>query len=133
LAVSAGEGPLASLERVARLGHGELAGELRRALADVRAGASLVSALQALGRRTSLPALARFVDGLVIAVERGTPLADVVRAQAMDVRQLAKRALLESAGKREIAMLLPVVFLILPVVVIFALFPGFYTLSIAAP
>jgi cytochrome bd-type quinol oxidase subunit 2 len=30
-------------------------------------------------------------------------------------------------------MLVPVVFLVLPVVVLFALFPGFYTLSLTVP
>jgi tight adherence protein C len=35
-------------------------------------------------------------------VERGTPLAEVLRAQAVDVREAGKRLLLESAGKREI-------------------------------
>ena len=40
--------------------------------------------------RTSVTALARFLDGLVVAVERGTPLADLLRAQASDVRESAK-------------------------------------------
>src|SRR3954471_2376068 len=48
LAVAAGEGPAGALERVATLATGELAGELRRAVADARAGASLVAALDAM-------------------------------------------------------------------------------------
>ena len=47
-----------------------------------------------------------------MAVERGTPLAEVLRAQAADVREMSKRALLEAGGKKEISMMLPVVFLI---------------------
>ena len=61
---------------------------------------------------------------LAVAIERGTPLADVLRAQAQDVRDNAKRELMETAGKKEIAMLAPVVFFILPLTVIFAVFPG---------
>lgn len=133
LAVSAGEGPLGALERVTRLGSGELCKELRRSVAEVRSGVPLTAALQSVSRRSSLTVLTRFVDGMVIAIERGTPLADVLRAQALDVREAGKRALLEAAGRREIAMLVPVVFLILPVVVLFALFPGFYTLNVTAP
>ena len=38
LAVGAGEGAVGALDRVCRLSHGELAGELRRCLADARAG-----------------------------------------------------------------------------------------------
>lgn len=124
LAVTAGEGPSGALERVCRWSSGELAAELRVVLADVHSGTSLVNSLNSLAERTSLEVLARFVDGIVVAVERGTPLADVLRAQAVDVRESGKRALLESGGKKEVAMMVPVVFLVLPVTVMFALFPG---------
>jgi tight adherence protein C len=133
LAVTAGEGPVGALDRVTRLSSGELSRELGRALAEARAGASLVSALEMMAGRTSLPALARFVDGMAVAVERGTPLADVLRAQASDVREEGRRALLEAGGRKEISMLFPVVFLVLPVTIVFALFPGFYSLQLAVP
>jgi len=133
LAVTAGEGPVGALDRVTRLSSGELSRELGRALAEARSGASLVSALEAMAARTSLPALSRFVDGMAIAVERGTPLADVLRAQATDVREEGRRSLLEAGGRKEIAMLFPVVFLVLPVTIVFALFPGFYSLRLAVP
>jgi len=132
LAVTAGEGPVGALERVNRISAGELSKELGRALAEARSGASLVQALEGIARRTSLAPLARFVDGVAIAVERGTPLAEVLRAQAVDVREAGKRSLLESAGRREIAMMVPVVFLVLPVTVVFALFPGFYGLTLVS-
>jgi tight adherence protein C len=129
LSVSAGEGVVGAIDRVARLGRGELVAELRRALAETRAGAQLSRALDGVAARTPVPAVERFIDGIIIAVDRGTPLADVLRAQAGDVREAYKRALLEEGGRREIAMMLPVVFLIMPVTVIFALFPGFYGLT----
>ncbi len=125
LAVGAGEGAVGALERVCRLSRGELADELRRALADARAGANLPTALQGVADRTGLVGLARFVDGIIVAVERGTPLADVLRAQAQDVREEGRRSIMEQGGRREIAMMVPVVFLILPVTVVFAVFPGF--------
>lgn len=124
LSVGAGEGATGALERVAALSQGELSSELRRCLSDARAGANLPAALAGLADRTALPSLARFVDGIVIAVERGTPLAEVLRAQAQDVREAGRRAVMEEAGKREIAMMVPVVFLVLPVTVVFAIFPG---------
>jgi tight adherence protein C len=133
LAVGAGEGAVGALSRVTSLAAGELATELGRALADARSGVSLVAALERMATRTSLPALSRFVDGIAVAVERGTPLADVLRAQAVDVREEGRRRLLETAGRKEIAMLLPVVFFVLPVTVVFALFPGFYNLSLSVP
>jgi tight adherence protein C len=125
LSVAAGEGPVAALARVVRISSGDLAEELRRTLADVRAGAPLSDALGQLAKRTDLPPLARFVDGVVVAVERGTPLADVLKAQAQDVREASRRALVETAGRKEIGMMIPVVFLVLPVTVLFAVYPGF--------
>jgi len=80
--------------------------------------------------RTSLLSVARFVDGVAVAVERGTPLGDVLRAQAHDARALSRRRLLEAGGKKEIAMMVPVVFLVLPVTVLFAVYPGLTVLDL---
>jgi tight adherence protein C len=124
LAVTAGESPTAAIARVTRLSGGELARELGAALGRARAGVPLMDALQQVADQTSLDPLARFIDGLLVAIERGTPLAEVLRAQAADVREAGKRRLLEAGGRKEIAMMVPVVFLVLPVTVLFALFPG---------
>ncbi len=130
LSVGAGEGAVGALERVATTCSGELSGELRRTLAAARAGASLLESLEGLAQRTSLAPLARFVDGVAVAVERGTPLGEVLRAQAQDVRELGRRRLMESGGRKEIAMMVPVVFLVLPVTVLFAVYPGLVALRL---
>jgi tight adherence protein C len=124
LAVSAGESTTGALERICRSAQGELADEFATVLADTRSGTPLLAALQDFSRRSRLQALVRFVDGITVAVERGTPLADVLRAQAQDVRDMAKRNLMESAGKKEIAMMVPLVFGVLPLTVLFAVYPG---------
>lgn len=124
LAVTAGEGPIGAIDRVCRLTGGELGAELARTLSVARSGVPLMEALQGLADRTSLDVLPRFVAGIIVATERGTPLAEVLRAQAADVREASKRQLLEAGGRKEIAMMVPVVFLILPVTVLFALYPG---------
>jgi tight adherence protein C len=129
LAVTAGETAPAALARVCESSQGEVARELQAALAETRAGAPLAVALQSASERTTLAPLARFLDGLIIALERGTPIGDVLRAQAADVREAGKRALLASGGRREIAMMVPVVFLILPVTILFALYPGLVNIS----
>jgi tight adherence protein C len=102
-------------------------------LAQARTGANLVQALESVGDRTNVSILARFVDGIAIAVERGTPLADVLRAQAADVREAGKRELIEAGGRKEIGMMVPIVFLVLPVTVLFAFFPGAIGLQMIAP
>jgi Flp pilus assembly protein TadB len=129
LAVTAGEGPRAALERTVARSHGELSRELALVLADLRAGEPFTTAMERLAVRVPVPAVTRFVDGVVVAVERGTPLGDVLRAQAADVREQHKRDLIEAGGRREVLMLVPVVFLELPVVILFALYPGLVSLS----
>jgi tight adherence protein C len=124
LSVAAGEGPAAALDRVARSCRGDLAGELQRVLGETRAGEPLIRALDALADRTGLVALSRFADGLAVALERGTPLADVLRAQAGDIREASRRELIESGARREVSMMIPVVFLVLPVTIAFAFYPG---------
>ncbi len=129
LAVTAGEGPRAALERAVVRSRGELSRELALVLADLRAGEPFTAAMERLAVRVPVPAVVRFVDGVVVAVERGTPLGDVLRAQAADVREQHKRDLIEAGGRREVLMLVPVVFLELPVVILFALYPGLVSLS----
>lgn len=130
LAVAAGESPPAALERVASTARGELAAEIRHMVAEVRAGAPVTNALTALADRSGLPPLSRFAEGVVVALERGTPLADVLRSQANDVREAGRRSLLEAGGRKEILMMVPVVFLVLPVTVVFAVYPSLATLRI---
>ncbi|WP_114855891.1 type II secretion system F family protein [Brachybacterium sp. YJGR34] len=131
LAVAAGESPIAAMERVARTSHGALPEEFAATVADIRSGTSISQALISLGARTPLDSLGRFSEGVAIAIERGTPLADVLRAQAQDARETSKRELMEIAGQREILMLVPVVFFVLPLVIVFAIFPGLAVLEIS--
>jgi tight adherence protein C len=130
LSVGAGESAVGSLERVCRVAEGELTAEFRQVLAQTRSGAGLVHALQDFAARTPLAPVGRFVDGIVVAIERGTPLADVLRAQAQDVRDNDKRELMEAAGRKEIAMMVPLVFCVLPLTVVFAVYPGLAVLEL---
>lgn len=129
-AVAAGESPVAAIERVTRTVSGDLAAEFGIAMGELRAGAPLDQALRGIAERTASPEVERFVDGLIMSIERGTPLAEVLRAQAADARAAGRRSLMEAAGRKDVAMLIPVVFLILPTVVLIALFPGFQSLQL---
>jgi tight adherence protein C len=128
LAVVAGETPADALTRVCKLTSGPMSHDLASALGRAQAGMPVTKALAELAETTTLEPFARFLQGLAVAIERGTPLAEVLRAQATDVREAGKRALLEAGGRKEISMMLPVVFMILPVTVLFALYPGLLTL-----
>lgn len=132
LAVTAGEGPMSAIDRITRLAQGPLVDQLAGILAETRSGTPFLTSITHLRDRTRLEPLARFLDGMAVAIERGTPLADVLRAQAADVRALGKRQLLESGGRKEIAMMVPVVFLVLPITILFALYPGLLAITAVA-
>jgi len=133
LSVAAGEGPVAALDRVCRRSGGELSRELGRVLAAVRTGEPVGSAFDRMAATSGLPLVARFAEGIAVAVERGTPLADVLHAQAADVREAGRRELIETAARKEVLMMVPVVFLVLPVTVMFAFWPGVVGLSMTTP
>jgi tight adherence protein C len=133
LAVAAGEGPTAALDRVTRVARGELSRELARVLAESRTGTPVSQALDALALRTGLPVVARFAEGFAVAIERGTPLSDVLHAQAADVREASRRTLIETGARKEVLMMVPVVFLVLPVTVAFAFWPGVVGLRLMTP
>ena len=130
LCLAAGEGILDSIRRVAAVGNGELTVELRRVSLEVATGSTLAEALTSLSRRVDVPALGRAIAHIVAAIDRGAPLAQTLEAQAADAREDAKRDLIEQAGRREIGMLVPLVFGLLPLSVIFAVFPGIVMLRI---
>ncbi|MBX3091825.1 MAG: type II secretion system F family protein [Cryobacterium sp.] len=130
LSLSAGEGVLDSFRRIASTSRGELAQELGGVVALVNSGSALAESLHSVARGLSMPEFTRCVDQIVGALERGTPLVEVLRAQSQDVREESKRNLLEVAGRKEVAMMIPLVFLILPVTILFAVFPGLFVLQL---
>jgi tight adherence protein C len=133
LSLMAGESVPAVFARVAGAVGGGIGDEFQRVVADVRAGATAVDALESLKNRLPDYATVRFVDALCTGIERGAPLAEVLRAQADDVREARHRRLMELGGRREVLMLIPVVFLIMPVIVVFALLPGLVSLDLLVP
>ena len=133
LAVAAGESPVTALERVVKRSGGELSTDLGRVLAAIRTGEPVAAAFDGLAARSGLPLVARFAQGVAVAVERGTPLAEVLHAQAADVREAGRRELVEVAARREVFMMVPVVFLVLPITILFAFWPGVVGLSLTTP
>lgn len=133
LSIIAGEPVIGAFERVSRRLGGAIGAEFGSVVADVRAGAPVVDSLEGLKTRIPIGGISRFVDALCTGIERGSPLAEVLSAQADDGREARRRMLMELGGKREILMLIPVVFLIMPIVVVFALLPGLVSLDLLVP
>lgn len=129
-AVAAGESPIAAIARVGEMSVGDLGMLMRRATAEIRLGTPFDTAMRDVVHAADCPDIERFVDAVLLAMERGTPLAEFLRAQAADSRAAQSRRLMESAGRKDVAMLIPIVFLILPTVVLIALFPGLRSLHL---
>lgn len=118
-----------ALERIAVSGRGILPDECRRITAEIQLGVSVSDALHASEVRVGHAGWSRLVEHLEIARRHGTPLIDIIRSLAADEQHAAGQKLLESASARETLMMFPLVFLILPVTVIMAIFPGVTALT----
>ena len=131
LTLSAGEGILDALRRIARSSGGELAAELGVGgdRGQHRAARSPTPSPSCRGRSTCRRSRAASTSSSArSSAARRSPRC--LRAQAQDARDDAKRVLLELAGKKEVAMLVPLVFLILPVTILFAVYPGIVVLQV---
>ena len=126
------QSPATALDHISRRTHGEFSVVLRDAVNEIHQGANFSQALDLLSARIQSPMVRRFCDSLTIAVERGSPLIDVVHRQVEEVRNEQRSRLLDAAGKAEIALMIPVVFLILPISVLFALWPSYFALGRSA-
>jgi tight adherence protein C len=132
LALSAGESPLTVLRRVSTRGSGPLTYEFGLVIDDVSRGRPINQALDLMSRRVHSIAVRRFVDAIVIATSRGAPLIEVLHSHAKEARDFQRNRVLSAAGKSEIAMMIPVVFLILPISILFALWPSLSNLNLFA-
>ena len=132
LSLSAGETPLNAMSRVASRSRGVLSTEFAKVIEAVRKGESFHDGLDAFGRRVDSVVIRRFVDSLINAMMRGAPLIEVLQRHAAEARQNQRNILMDKAGRAEISMMVPVVFLILPISVLFALWPSLTHLNLFA-
>jgi tight adherence protein C len=130
LAMSAGETPIAAMERIGSTATGSLAIEFKKVVTLVKSGKPFHLALDVMGRDLDSIAIRRFVDSLIIATLRGAPIIDVLQRHAQEARELQRNRVLGAAAKAEISMMIPVVFLILPISILFALWPSLANLNL---
>lgn len=116
--LATGRGVDESLQRLVRRGRGPVVTELGDALRWRRAGMPLAGALEALAARTPEPHAARTYRTLAKAATSGSSVADALRALADDVRNSRRDALQRLAVKRRATMIIPIVFLLVPPLII---------------
>lgn len=124
LLISSGLTPLKAIDILASRSKSLLALELSKMVSAIRTGDSVSIAIDALLLRANAPGLRRFATTLVVAIERGAPLVPTLVALVRDLQLEAKSGLMRAAGRTEIALMIPVVFILLPISVLFALFPS---------
>lgn len=130
VAVAAGDGIYSALDRVTPRISGVIADELAVVLRKVNLGQNLEISLNEMADKVGLPQLTELCNKLALALRRGTPLAELLRNQAETIRGEIKNQLLRAAGRNETRMLIPLIFLILPVTVLFATYPSLQLLQL---
>jgi tight adherence protein C len=128
IAVEAGDTLARALDRVAHMGTGRLCAELAHAMAEVELGRSLHVSLTSAADRMSHPATTRTLAALISAMTSGAAVARTLRDEVDALEATRARQLIERASKQEVGMLVPLVFMILPVTILFAVFPGIMAL-----
>ena len=107
---------------------GEVGRLLRDLTANLELGADLLAELEELSGYGD-PGLSELAEKLKLMVERGAGVSAQVFELSGSLRAALYRELLAKAGSNETKMLIPTVFLILPVTVLFALFPSLVVLQ----
>lgn len=129
LAIGAGDTPLNAFSRIAYRSNSILAKSMRHVVTQVKLGMPFHKALDLFSKDSDSLIVRRFVDALVIAMTRGAPLVDVLHRHVSEARINHRNLVLDKSGKAEITMMIPIIFLILPISVIFALWPSMSSLN----
>jgi|GEM_PF-1677793 len=130
VALSSGEGLYSALVRVSERASGAVADDLKRVVLGVQLGGSLSAELAAWSTRANSRQIAELCTKLQLALSRGTPLAEMLADQAGSLRAEVQQVIAKKAGQNETRMLVPLIFLILPITVMFAVYPSLQILSI---
>lgn len=130
VAFDAGLGVVASVDEVSSRARGTTATNLRNLMKSLELGGNLYEELAALRTKSSDPAADELLLKLQTALQFGTPIASQLAQLARTNRAFVAQQRLSLAAKRENLMLLPLVFLILPVTVLFAVYPSLQYLQL---
>jgi tight adherence protein C len=127
--ISAGESSVAALKYISERSSGRLTALIKASLNNYKNNGNLFSTLEYLSSATNSAQVRRLLNAVRVSSERGSPILDTLQNQVRSLNKEIKVNLLNKAGKSEIALLVPVVFLILPTSILFAVWPSIYGLS----
>lgn len=124
ISVESGLGFDAAIQQVARNTEGPLADEFSRALREMQIGQGRSAALRALADRTNVPEIRTFVGAMVQADAFGIPIAQVLRVQSTELRVKRRQRAEEKAQQVPVKMTVPLIFCILPCLLIAVMGPA---------
>jgi Flp pilus assembly protein TadB len=127
--ISAGESPMMALRYISQRSVGYIPELIDQSFSKYESGRNLAQTLEQIAIATGSSQVRRLTNSIQIAIQRGTPILDVLNNQVQSLNKQINLALLKKSGKSEIALLIPVVFLILPVSISFAIWPSIFGLN----
>ena len=127
--VEAGIGLAASLQLAAARMEGPLANELRLTMHEQSMGRSMSEALQVMLGRADTPAMRSFVRSVTQGETLGVAIGTIMRNLASEMRKRRRSAAEEQAQKAPVKMLFPLVFLILPALLVVILGPAIFSIG----
>lgn len=130
--ISAGESPISSLKYIAERSEGVISEMIRSEFNNLETGGSLVKTLDYLAITSRSKQVKRLGNSIQVALDRGSPILQVIQNQVNSINKEIHTQLLRKSGKSEIELLIPVVFLILPISILFAIWPSLYGLNFGA-
>ena len=126
LTLEAGIGFDSAMKLVAEYTNGPLANEFNRVVQEITIGKTRSEALHALAGRTKDEDLRRFCLTCVQAERRGTPLGEILRIQANELRIKRRQLAEERAQKVPVKILFPLMVFVLPVLMLIVMGPAIY-------
>jgi tight adherence protein C len=127
--ISAGESPMMAMRYVSERSIGVIPKLIEQSFAKYEDGRNLAQTMEFIAVATGSSQVRRLTNSIQIAIQRGTPILDVLNNQVQALNKQINLALLKKSGKSEITLLIPVVFLILPISICFAIWPSIYGLN----
>lgn len=124
IAVEAGLGFDAAMDRVGQRYVGAMGEELVRTTGEIRMGRPWNEAMRGLGERTGVDDVQSIVTGLIQAKDLGVNLGNVLRAQSMRLREERARRAREQAQKAPTKMMIPLILFIFPTLFIVLMGPA---------
>jgi pilus assembly protein TadC len=129
VALTAGQNPRASIDTISEFLPTDFKEGISKAIRENAFGKPLMIALSEMSDEKESRVLKPLIKQMETAIARGTPLAEVSRKFAEDQRLKFKNLLMKQAAAKEISMLFPVVFVVLPSVLAVAMYPALTVLQ----